>query len=151
MTKYVTLVGTVARPGEHASRRSTGSSSCSTPTASTPLPRPAASCTSRAALLGLMKNEAELAGVLGHEITHVTEKHTINAIQQEQELISADADRQARWSTHGRLIARSRSKRFRQHPRRRVRAAATRTRPTRSACGSPTRPATTPNGLATAC
>jgi predicted Zn-dependent protease len=33
-------------------------------------------------LLGLAKHEAELAGVLGHEITHVTEKHTVNAIQQ---------------------------------------------------------------------
>jgi len=32
-------------------------------------------------LLGLLKNEAELAGVLGHELTHVTEKHTVNAIQ----------------------------------------------------------------------
>jgi predicted Zn-dependent protease len=32
-------------------------------------------------LLGLVKNEAELAGVLGHEIIHVTEKHTVNAIQ----------------------------------------------------------------------
>ena len=31
--------------------------------------------------LGLMKNEAELAGVLGHEITHITVKHTIRAIQ----------------------------------------------------------------------
>jgi len=31
--------------------------------------------------LALMKNEAELAGVLGHEIIHVTEKHTIRAIQ----------------------------------------------------------------------
>ena len=27
--------------------------------------------------LGLMANEAELAGVLAHEIIHVTEKHTI--------------------------------------------------------------------------
>lgn len=33
-------------------------------------------------LLGLMKNEAELAGVLAHEIVHVTEKHTVNSIQQ---------------------------------------------------------------------
>jgi beta-barrel assembly-enhancing protease len=33
-------------------------------------------------LLGLMKNEAELSGVLAHEIVHVTEKHTINSIQQ---------------------------------------------------------------------
>jgi hypothetical protein len=32
-------------------------------------------------LLGLMKNESELAGVLGHEITHVTAKHTVSAIQ----------------------------------------------------------------------
>src|SRR6478609_5658236 len=27
--------------------------------------------------LALVKNEAELAGVLGHEIVHVTEKHTV--------------------------------------------------------------------------
>ena len=31
--------------------------------------------------LGLLKNESELAGVLGHEIIHITEKHTINAIK----------------------------------------------------------------------
>ena len=31
--------------------------------------------------LGLMKTEAELAGVLGHEIAHVTERHTVGAIQ----------------------------------------------------------------------
>jgi predicted Zn-dependent protease len=31
--------------------------------------------------LGLIKNEAELAGVLGHEITHVTAKHTVRSIQ----------------------------------------------------------------------
>jgi predicted Zn-dependent protease len=31
--------------------------------------------------LGLIKNEAELAGVLGHEITHITAKHTVSAIQ----------------------------------------------------------------------
>jgi beta-barrel assembly-enhancing protease len=31
--------------------------------------------------LALIKNEAELAGVLGHEIVHVTEKHTVNALQ----------------------------------------------------------------------
>jgi beta-barrel assembly-enhancing protease len=31
-------------------------------------------------MLGLMKNEAELAGVLAHEVAHVTEKHTVNAI-----------------------------------------------------------------------
>jgi beta-barrel assembly-enhancing protease len=42
-------------------------------------------------LLGLLKNESELAGVLGHEITHVTEKHTIGAIQQDK-TISIGAD-----------------------------------------------------------
>jgi predicted Zn-dependent protease len=42
-------------------------------------------------LLGLMKNEAELAGVLGHELTHVTEKHTVNAIQK-GDTISLGAD-----------------------------------------------------------
>jgi predicted Zn-dependent protease len=31
--------------------------------------------------LSLMKSEAELADVLGHEIIHVTEKHTVRAIQ----------------------------------------------------------------------
>lgn len=31
--------------------------------------------------LALIQNEAELAGVLAHEISHVTEKHTIKAIQ----------------------------------------------------------------------
>src|SRR5262245_16773179 len=31
--------------------------------------------------LGLIKNEAELAGVLGHEIGHITRKHTINALR----------------------------------------------------------------------
>jgi predicted Zn-dependent protease len=33
-------------------------------------------------LLGLMKSEAELAGVLGHEITHITNHHTTDAIRQ---------------------------------------------------------------------
>jgi predicted Zn-dependent protease len=31
--------------------------------------------------LGLIKDEAQLAGVLGHEIIHITEKHTVRAIQ----------------------------------------------------------------------
>jgi predicted Zn-dependent protease len=42
--------------------------------------------------LGLIKNEAELAGVLGHEITHVTAKHTINTIQdQNRKDLAAEA------------------------------------------------------------
>jgi beta-barrel assembly-enhancing protease len=32
-------------------------------------------------LLGLIRNEAELAGVLGHEAIHVTARHSINAIK----------------------------------------------------------------------
>ena len=31
--------------------------------------------------LGLIKSEAELAGVLAHEVAHVTKKHTVNAIR----------------------------------------------------------------------
>ena len=43
-------------------------------------------------LLGLLKNEAELAGVLGHEITHVTKKHTVDAIKKNKGLdMGADA------------------------------------------------------------
>jgi Zn-dependent protease with chaperone function len=41
--------------------------------------------------LGLMSSEAELAGVLAHEISHVTEKHTIRAIQKNKVIqITAD-------------------------------------------------------------
>jgi predicted Zn-dependent protease len=41
--------------------------------------------------LGLIKNEAELAGVLGHEITHVTAKHTVRSIQKSK-VVSLTAD-----------------------------------------------------------
>jgi predicted Zn-dependent protease len=41
--------------------------------------------------LGLMSSESELAGVLAHEISHVTEKHTISAIQKNK-LIQIGAD-----------------------------------------------------------
>jgi predicted Zn-dependent protease len=36
--------------------------------------------------LALVQDEAELAGVLGHEIVHVTEKHTIRAIQKNKSI-----------------------------------------------------------------
>jgi predicted Zn-dependent protease len=36
--------------------------------------------------LALMQNEAELADVLAHEINHVTEKHTINAIRKSNQV-----------------------------------------------------------------
>src|SRR5262252_7983675 len=43
-------------------------------------------------LLGFAKNEAELAGVLGHEITHVTEKHTVHFIEHSNQMsVGADA------------------------------------------------------------
>jgi predicted Zn-dependent protease len=41
--------------------------------------------------LSLLKNEAELGGVLGHELIHVTEKHTIRAIQKGK-LVQMGAD-----------------------------------------------------------
>jgi predicted Zn-dependent protease len=37
-------------------------------------------------LLRLLKNEAELAGVLGHEIAHITRKHALQTIQRGQAL-----------------------------------------------------------------
>ena len=48
--------------------------------------------------LALIQNEAELAGVLGHEIAHVTEKHTINAIKKAKgcELVHAGRDQERR-------------------------------------------------------
>lgn len=36
--------------------------------------------------LALIRDESELAGVLGHELAHVTEKHTINAIKKSKTL-----------------------------------------------------------------
>jgi len=56
-------------------------------------------------LLGLMKSEAELAGVLGHEITHVTEKHTVDAIKRSKgieigkEAVAGRADFLARYAS----------------------------------------------------
>lgn len=42
--------------------------------------------------LGLIKSEAELAGVLAHEIAHITKKHTVNAIQKNRGLkMASDA------------------------------------------------------------
>jgi predicted Zn-dependent protease len=56
-------------------------------------------------LLGLARNEAELAGVLGHEITHVTAKHTVRAIQKSKG-ISMGSDQVGGSSLKGVLIAR---------------------------------------------
>jgi predicted Zn-dependent protease len=57
-------------------------------------------------LLGLMKTESELAGVLGHELTHVTEKHAIRFIQQSK-IASAGADAAGGGSTRDYLVAKA--------------------------------------------
>jgi len=80
VTKYVTLVGTVlaqasSRPNlnwEFIVLDTDGVNAFAAPGGIIHVTRGA---------LGLAKTEAELAGVLGHEITHVTEKHTIGSIE----------------------------------------------------------------------
>ncbi|PYR73841.1 MAG: hypothetical protein DMF86_19605 [Acidobacteria bacterium] len=52
-----------------------------------------------------MKNEAELADVLGHEITHITEKHTAKAIQKSKQ-VSFVADQAGGGSLTADVIAR---------------------------------------------
>lgn len=59
-------------------------------------------------LLGMLKDESELAGVLGHEVTHVTERHTIGAIQRSK--LASDVASQAGGRTG--LIARVSNKAF---------------------------------------
>ncbi len=78
--KYVTLVGTlVARQSERPALPWTfivldtdGVNAFASPGGIVHITRGA---------LGLIRNEAELAGVLAHEIGHVAHKHTVNAIQ----------------------------------------------------------------------
>lgn len=62
-------------------------------------------------LLGLMKSEAELAGVLGHEITHITGKHTVNFIQKSKG-ISLGSDLAGGGSTRDYIIAKMSEKAF---------------------------------------
>ncbi len=80
VTKYVTLVGTVmaqasSRPDlkwEFIVLDTDGVNAFASPGGLVHITRGA---------LGLIKSEAELAGVLGHEITHLTKRHTVNSIQ----------------------------------------------------------------------
>ncbi|MBA2260312.1 MAG: M48 family metalloprotease [Acidobacteria bacterium] len=80
VTKYVTLVGTVmaqasTRPNlqwEFIVLDTDGVNAFAAPGGIVHITRGA---------LGLIKSEAELAGVLGHELAHVTKKHTINSIK----------------------------------------------------------------------
>ena len=80
LTKYVTLVGTLlakasGRPDlkwEFVVLDTDGVNAFAAPGGLVHITKGA---------LGLMKNEAELAGVLGHEIAHITKKHTVNSIK----------------------------------------------------------------------
>ena len=71
--------------------------------------------------LSLIKSEAELAGVLGHEIIHVTEKHTIKAIQKGK-MVQMGAD-ETRWQRRRLQQARGQGHR-RRHGRLRPRGGA---------------------------
>jgi predicted Zn-dependent protease len=80
VTKYVTLVGTVlaqasSRPNlewEFIVLDTDGVNAFASPGGLVHITKGA---------LGLIKSEAELAGVLGHEVAHIAGKHTANAIQ----------------------------------------------------------------------
>jgi predicted Zn-dependent protease len=80
VTKYVSLVGAVlaqgsSRPGlnwQFIVLDTDGVNAFASPGGFVHITRGA---------LGLIKNEAELAGILGHEITHVTAKHTVRSIE----------------------------------------------------------------------
>ncbi len=90
VTKYVSLVGTVlaqasSRPNlqwEFIVLDTDGVNAFASPGGLVHITRGA---------LALIENEAQLAGVLGHEITHITAKHTVSSIQKSN-LISAGAD-----------------------------------------------------------
>ncbi len=62
-------------------------------------------------LLGLVKNEAELAGVLGHEITHVTAKHTVRYIQQGK-MVKLTADEAGSGSYQSYVVAKASEKAY---------------------------------------
>lgn len=54
-------------------------------------------------LLGLVRNESELAGVLGHEVTHVTAKHTVRAIEKSK-VISLGTEQVGNSSSLGQTV-----------------------------------------------
>lgn len=56
-------------------------------------------------LLGLVRNEAELAGALGHEITHITVKHTVRAIEKSKTIQMA-SDEAGSGTARDRFVAR---------------------------------------------
>jgi predicted Zn-dependent protease len=54
-------------------------------------------------LLGLVKTESELAGVLGHEVTHVTAKHTVRAIEKNK-IVSLSTEQVGNSSSLGQAV-----------------------------------------------
>ena len=80
VAKYVALVGTVMAQGstkpaldwQFIVLDSDGVNAYATPGGFVHITR---------GLLGMLKDESELAGVLGHEITHVTERHTVDDLR----------------------------------------------------------------------
>jgi len=62
-------------------------------------------------LLGMVKDESELAGVLGHEITHVTERHTVDELRKSS--LTKDVSEQAgKGSLTKEVVARRANKAF---------------------------------------
>jgi predicted Zn-dependent protease len=55
--------------------------------------------------LGLMKNEAELAAVLGHEIAHITEKHSVRSLRQNKAIKLGTEEAGARSSYYYTMLA----------------------------------------------
>jgi predicted Zn-dependent protease len=104
VTKYVSLVGNVlaqasSRPGlewEFVVLDTDGVNAFAAPGGIVHITRGA---------LGLIKSEAELAGVLGHEITHVTAKHTVRSIQKNK-VVSLTAEEAGGGSLAAGVIAR---------------------------------------------
>jgi predicted Zn-dependent protease len=92
VAKYVALVGTVmaqgsTKPGidwKFIVLDSDGVNAYATPGGFVHVTR---------GLLGMLKDESELAGVLGHEIAHVTERHTVDELRKSS--ITKEATEQA--------------------------------------------------------
>jgi predicted Zn-dependent protease len=110
LTKYVTLVGSAlaqasSRPGldwKFIVLDTDGVNAFAAPGGFVHITR---------GLLGLMKTESELAGVLGHEITHVTAKHTVRFIQQSKG-ITITSDMAGRGNYRDYVVAKMSEKAF---------------------------------------
>ena len=105
VTRYVTLVGTVLAQGSSRPNLAwrfivldtDGVNAYAAPGGLVHITRGA---------LGLIKSEAELAGVLGHEIAHITAKHTIHAIQRSRAVVAGTGEIGAQGGLAGSLVNR---------------------------------------------